>query len=202
MKAVYTTELGDVRAFRLWVARRPPVAGGPSTPAFVLSPRLAFGLLVLCATAFLLTRAGPNAGWERSGDASPGCGWEWMPFLGHVSGTLAVVAFFLWWFIAKMNAQAARGLADDRILSRPTTVTIDAEGVSSVGDFQRATVLWGAFREVAETDGHLFLVYSVGRAVAVPRRAFSSDAEFRQFADTARRFWEEAKAVAEGKPNP
>jgi hypothetical protein len=65
-------------------------------------------------------------------------------------------------------------------------IVIGPEGLSMRGEGIDSTVKWTAIQRIPVTREHAFLYMTTTNAFIVPRRAFASDADFRDFVATAR----------------
>jgi hypothetical protein len=66
-------------------------------------------------------------------------------------------------------------------------VSVRDEGITEEGQHSRSTFSWDAVEKVAMTDDHVYVYVSAMAAIIIPRRAFASEAEWRELADTLAR---------------
>lgn len=73
------------------------------------------------------------------------------------------------------------GLGTHRLSLAPEALVDSTEGSES-------RVLWSDVEKIAATDEHLFLYTGAETAIVVPKRAFSDDAGWAEFSETARQY--------------
>jgi hypothetical protein len=114
---------------------------------------------------------------------------------GAVALLLLVVACRLWVRPYLLAWLAKPSLTDPenrkRWLGWRRTV-IGPDGLSVRGDGIDSTVEWTTIQKIPATRKHAFLYMTTAVAIIVPRRAFVSDADFRNFVATARAYRETA----------
>jgi hypothetical protein len=87
---------------------------------------------------------------------------------------------------------------DKAALASVRTVTISPEALLCSFEHRSEKTAWPGIQRIAVTKDHiLFFVMSQGGDL-VPRRAFPSDQDFQQFADTALRFKKDADEQVPG----
>jgi hypothetical protein len=75
----------------------------------------------------------------------------------------------------------------------PMIVTLDNEGVSVDHPLGSQRTFWKAFPKIRSTHVRLFLFTAPSCAYILPKRCFSSEAEFQRWIEFSRRCWSEAK---------
>ncbi len=67
-------------------------------------------------------------------------------------------------------------------------ITLSAQGIECVTEFESTTTRWGAVERIATAEGHGFIYLSAISAHIIPKHAFSNEESFERFIETARRF--------------
>ena len=71
--------------------------------------------------------------------------------------------------------------------------SITKERIKDITEAGEQTMRWDVIDNVIETDQHLFIAFhALSEAYIIPRRAFEHDADFIQFAETARMYHQAA----------
>src|SRR5215213_6658177 len=152
-------EAGDFRAFATFVARS---ARGPSLNWAVLV------LAVLGAAAY-------GAFWA--------VGWDWDP-----ATSVATLAVLLAWVVIVSRANVrAQAPAPDGLVLEPSDLTVADEGLFDRGARYESLFRWPAFRKVAVTDHHVFIMFDRMLGLIVPRHCFEDDAAEAEFLRAVRR---------------
>ena len=71
-------------------------------------------------------------------------------------------------------------------------VSISEDGFHTASDFQNSTFRWTAFSDIVRTEQYAYLFLRPGKTFVVPKRAFSDDAAFNRFVETARSYQSKA----------
>lgn len=79
-----------------------------------------------------------------------------------------------------------------------TQVTLSPKGIQSLNGMSESTFFWGAVEQVAETPTHLFVQFSAGVNLVIPKRAFATQTHGEQFLKQV----EEYRQAATGSPIP
>jgi len=74
-------------------------------------------------------------------------------------------------------------------------LSLTPEGMVDATEESESRVLWSDVAKMAATDEHLFIYTSAETAIVVPKRAFSDDAGWAEFGETARQY--QAGAIVE-----
>ena len=82
--------------------------------------------------------------------------------------------------------------AGGKSLYAPTTMAIDAEGISLRNDYAQGRTPWHAVQQVEQTPQHIFVFLDALNGLAVPKRCFASKDDATEFFDRACRLLEQA----------
>ncbi len=87
-----------------------------------------------------------------------------------------------------------RRLADPAALDglKGRRLTVTPEGVRHVSKVQTLEIKWPGIERLGATKEHAFLFFEETTAIVVPKRAFATGDEFREFVETARQYREAA----------
>ena len=67
-------------------------------------------------------------------------------------------------------------------------LSLTPEAMMNSSEESESRVPWSDVEKIATTGGHLFLYTGAEKAIVVPKRAFSDDAGWTEFVETARRY--------------
>ncbi len=108
-------------------------------------------------------------------------------FIGHGSHTLAYLTLIVLLLLGAVLALLPMARLRLRMLRMqiskagplvgPTTMHLDAEGLTIERELMKTVYAWGAFRSVAVEKGAVVLTIDNGMGVILPASAFKSDAE-------------------------
>lgn len=71
-------------------------------------------------------------------------------------------------------------------------VTVSPEGITDSGEFSQTAIAWPAIERVAWNNDYAFVYTSAVAAIIIPRRAFTTAAEFEEFVGVAYDYHENA----------
>jgi hypothetical protein len=155
--------------------------------------RLVAGFLVFVWVTTFLLEAPPNLGPIRLPDRVE---WHHIAICVFLLVLIAVPVFIYGWGMRyavrarvkrlTRNPENRKMLGWRRYVIGPEGVGIQLEGFSD-------RIMWGVVKDIAETEDHAFIKVSNVEVYFVPRRAFASDDEFREFVETARGYWDRAQ---------
>jgi hypothetical protein len=116
------------------------------------------------------------------------------PTLWPIIGLLALVVLLLLWrpFVMWNLGRNLRQPAHARVLGW-RRLHITPEGVTVIEEHSTAKTKWTGIEKIGVTDEHAFLYTLPEQAHVVPRHAFASAQEFREFVETAQRYLREAR---------
>lgn len=111
---------------------------------------------------------------------------DWSALLPYSVFVIPLLTFVLAW----LGAPLLRGLAlrESPALAREMTLWVDEEGIRGAG----APTAWSEVKGVEATTDHVFVLCAGHQIFTVPRRAFSSEFAFLQFADCCHDLWASA----------
>ena len=89
--------------------------------------------------------------------------------------------------VAKMVLQG-----DDTGVAGRHKLSLSSDAVTDKISAKKTKTKWSEVRKIAATGGHLFIYISDTAAYIVPRRAFEDESKYREFVDTAMRYYKAA----------
>ena len=109
------------------------------------------------------------------------------PFLLIIPLGLAIFAW-RWPVMLRRNIERMISEGENRGLVGKKEVTITPVEITAAGDLTSVTVRWKAVERIEVAQDCAYLYFSALGAFIVPRRAFSSDAGFAAWVETARKY--------------
>ena len=91
-----------------------------------------------------------------------------------------------------INKMYVQGKSDDIGVHK---YLISPEGVRGITGLSDGTVKWDAVENIVQTDKHLFILIHPNKAFIIPKRAFSDDSTFNQFAQDVKTMFKSSKTT-------
>lgn len=110
-------------------------------------------------------------------------------FFIAVAGAVGVVTLAVWptrRTIERIGAKNARmlfGTPAGRAYAGPRTVQVGSDGLTVESDYGHSLVLWRGVFDLIRTADYVFLVLAGNAYLAIPRKAFEFEDDFRRFGE-------------------
>lgn len=182
MTAEYEITKEDLSSFNLYHHYHSPTARGHYLRSWLVP---AFILLLVFAGIWHLADRGRGTPLRTFLDLLP-----------LFSGVPLYLIYFPWAYRRKVRKIIAGMVSEgqNRSLFCRHRVAISSEGITDSGELGQTSTAWRAVERVANTGDHAFVYTNAMAAIIVPRRAFSSAAEFDRFVRAASDYNVKAKA--------
>lgn len=112
------------------------------------------------------------------------------------SGAPLYALMYPWLYRRKLQ-QMLDAMANEeanRALFSRHQVVLSSAGITDSSELESSTTAWPAIERVSRADEHVFLYISAMSAIIIPRRAFTTTAEFDQFFQAAIDYHQKAVA--------
>ena len=108
-------------------------------------------------------------------------------FRPHMVGLAALaLALAIGGRVSLRRRYADRMIAADGIYTQPRSLQIDEDGITIDDRLSTSRYLWDAVRDVEEAKSHVYIHVDNISALIVPKRAFASEEDCRNFIDQAK----------------
>jgi hypothetical protein len=180
MEIEYSLTIEDAIAFHQHHMRNAPSRGRSSVRLWLVCLPIIIGLLVLFGLS------------DRQGKTGFDFG----------IGLALFIACSIWLgllFRRQLLALAVRRQMrkpEQKLLLESRRLVLTPESVSAFGATSAGTTLWSAVQRIDVSRQHAFIYLPGNLAHVVPRRVFTSEADFEAFLETVRRYYEAARTLA------
>jgi hypothetical protein len=181
----YVMNVDDYRAWNRYVMKRPKRGTYSQLKGCLCGGFLVFLVAYTLAALWPIFR---------------GSGWSEVPIPIVIMNTFFILGLLAWdrvllWFIVKEQSPADRAKLSNvhRIKIIPEALLYSSHNSSEI-------VGWTDIQEIAITEDHIFIFHLSSSGHGIPRRAFESIEQFREFGKTAQKYKETTDQKAQTNP--